>query len=270
MAWSRRASPCVDHDAFVIVFEKLDAMRRLPSRVLLGARRAFYNLGGPWHRCRLFETFGSERYSQPAMFGMDRRLAELMPWHDGVFVEAGAHDGYTQSNTYYLERHRGWTGLLIEPIPELRAHCVRRRPRSCVMGVALVNPTAAAGTVTMRFGDLMSTMDDGRHAGRGLEVTGRHAYSVDVPARTLSESFAAAGLTKVDLLVLDVEGHEHDVLAGLDLEGLAPRYILVEMLDRAVQQLEIDELLERRYEPLEALSDYDVLYERRKSLDAPA
>lgn len=34
---------------------------------------------------------------------------------NGFFVEAGAYDGETWSNTLYLERQRKWTGLLIEP-----------------------------------------------------------------------------------------------------------------------------------------------------------
>src|ERR1700729_4369556 len=130
-------------------------MPRLTDATLRRARQAFYNLGGPWYRCRLFEALGSERFSQPAMFGMDRRLAELMPQRGGTFVEAGAHDGYTQSNTYSLERHRGWAGLLIEPIPELRRQCEQRRPSSRVLGTALVGPDAGENSGTMQFGDLM-------------------------------------------------------------------------------------------------------------------
>lgn len=34
---------------------------------------------------------------------------------DGLFVEAGAYDGETWSNTLHLERFRNWTGLLVEP-----------------------------------------------------------------------------------------------------------------------------------------------------------
>lgn len=235
-------------------------MHRLAVRPLVSARRAFYNLGGPWYRCRLFEALGSKRYSQPAMFGMDRRLAELMPWRDGVFVEAGAHDGYTQSNTYYLERHCGWSGLLVEPIPELRRRCLQRRPRSQVVGAALVGAGTAGGNVTMSFGDLMSTIGDERHAHQGLAVAGRNPYSVDVPARTLSDILEDAGLEHIDLLVLDVEGHELEALSGLDLDRHRPERLLVEMLDRPRQQPAIDAALTPCYRPAEMLSDYDVLY----------
>jgi FkbM family methyltransferase len=228
------------------------------------ARRRFYNLGGPWYRCRVFEALGSQRYSCPALFGMDRRLAELMPWRDGVFVEAGAHDGYTQSNTYYLERHRGWSGVLVEPVPELRALCERRRPRSRVVGCALVDPGFRGGSVEVRFGDLMSTVgpDDGQADGGLAPPPGRRGYTVTVPARTLSDVLAEAGVVASDLIVLDVEGRELDVLAGLDLERHAARYLLVEALDRPAQQPAIDAALAPLYAFVEALSDYDLLYRR--------
>jgi hypothetical protein len=48
---------------------------------------------------------------------MDERLAAMLG-DGGYFVEAGAHDGFTQSNTYLLERRHGWRGLLVEPMPD--------------------------------------------------------------------------------------------------------------------------------------------------------
>ena len=36
---------------------------------------------------------------------------------DGVFVEVGAFDGYTFSNTWGLAQ-RGWRGIYVEPIPK--------------------------------------------------------------------------------------------------------------------------------------------------------
>ena len=38
--------------------------------------------------------------------------------YEGIFVEAGAFDGETWSNTLHLEKYRNWTGLLIEPSSE--------------------------------------------------------------------------------------------------------------------------------------------------------
>ncbi|KAB7507993.1 hypothetical protein Anas_00609, partial [Armadillidium nasatum] len=44
---------------------------------------------------------------------------------NGTFIEAGAYDGETFSNTLNLEKELGWSGLLIEPNPleyQLLAH----------------------------------------------------------------------------------------------------------------------------------------------------
>lgn len=223
-------------------------------------RRRFYELGGPWYRCRLFEALGSRRYSEPALFGIDKRLAEIMPWNDGVFVEAGAHDGYTQSNTYYLERWRGWTGVLVEPVPQLRARCIRHRPQATVIEGALVGPDFSGESVELELGDLMSTTVSTANA--ELAANGR-ARSIEVPARTLSSILDDAGLTKIDLIALDLEGAELDAIAGLDLDRHQARYILVEALERDRQQPAVDAALAPQYEFLEAVSDYDLLYRRR-------
>lgn len=231
--------------------------------VLKRARQLFYTVGGPWYRCRLFELFGSERYSRPALFGMDRRLAELMPWQAGTFVEAGAHDGYTQSNTYYLERFRNWSGLLVEPVPALAGRCQRRRSSSSVVGCALVGPEYQGDRVRLAYDDLMSAVTAPGCGADGDPARAERGRSrLSVPARTLSSVLSDAGMTNIDLLVLDVEGNEAEVLAGLDMERYSPRFLLVEVLDRASQQPLLDRALVPHYELQEALSDFDLLYRR--------
>lgn len=37
---------------------------------------------------------------------LDRKLEEFVDYNNGYFVELGANDGVTQSNTLYFERHR--------------------------------------------------------------------------------------------------------------------------------------------------------------------
>ena len=75
-------------------------------------------------RARIAEGLGFKRYSYPALNNLDRKMDELLP-DSGVFLEIGANDGYTQSNTYFLERLRNWDGILIEPVPWLYELCTK-------------------------------------------------------------------------------------------------------------------------------------------------
>jgi FkbM family methyltransferase len=229
-------------------------------------------------RRHLFERFGSARYSRPALFDMDRKLERHLPQHGGFFVEAGANDGYLQSNTYYLERFKGWSGILVEPVPELFRLCVAERPRTRVINAALVAEDRPGATVRMVYGGLMSVVSGSRgspaadheHARAGSQFGWDRTYEVDVPARTLASILDEAGSPAIDLLSLDVEGYEVEVLRGLQLDRHAPRYLLIEILDAESTRDELAELISDRYEAVEELSPYDVLYRSRSAVEAVA
>ena len=102
---------------------------------MLMLRRAWSLIGDELRGARTIrravaEALGSDRYSYTALNGLDRKLQAYLDYRDGFFIEAGANDGLTQSNTYWLERFRGWRGLLVEGLPDLAAACRRNRPRS--------------------------------------------------------------------------------------------------------------------------------------------
>jgi FkbM family methyltransferase len=228
---------------------------------------------GERSRRHAFERVGSDRFSWPALHGMDRRLAELLPERAGVFVEAGAHDGFDQSNTYWLERFRGWTGVLIEPVPHLYERARRERRGSQVFNCALVPADHADREVALRYGSLMTVVEgaqgsaerDARHVADGLALGWEQTYRFAVPARTLSDVLDEARVGEVDLLSLDVEGYEAPALRGLDLDRHAPRYILVEvMVDPERRKAAVEEVLDVRYQEASRLSPHDVLYERRR------
>jgi FkbM family methyltransferase len=218
------------------------------------------------------EAVGVGRYSWMALNGLDRKLARHLDFERGVFVEAGANDGVQQSNTYYFEKIRGWTGLLIEPVPALAAAC-RSNRRAVVMEAALVARDEPGATVELHLAGLMSTVAGAlgdaaataRHVATGLELQGLPSRgTVRVPARTLSALLDAAGLAApVDLLSLDIEGGEPAALDGLDFARHAPRFICVESRDDAA----VAARLEARYRLLEVLTDLgthrDLLYARR-------
>jgi FkbM family methyltransferase len=188
-------------------------------------------------RNRLFERLGSERFAKPANLGLEDALLPFLPDRPGVFFEAGANDGYTQSNTYWLERCRGWSGVLVEGIPELAEECRADRPRSRTFQCALVPPELSGTTVSMRFGDTVSLVEGAKGSPEAdIEhvefFSGSAGYEVDVPARTISEVLDEAGTPHVDVFFLDIEGYELPALQGMDFDRHRPGLMVLEALDR--------------------------------------
>lgn len=218
------------------------------------------------------EAIGVQRWSRPALYGIDRKLERHLGTGPGVFIEAGANDGVRQSNTYHLEKFHGWTGLLVEPVPELAAECRRNRPRAVVVEAALVARNVPGATVELHVAGLMSTLagalgdpdTTARHVAAAQAVQPRLPLTrrIQVPARTLSALIDDAGIGAVDLLSLDVEGAEAEALRGLDLARHAPRFLCVEARDEA----EIAAVLGGRYRLTEVLTDVgshrDLLFAR--------
>jgi FkbM family methyltransferase len=199
--------------------------------------------------------------------GLDRRLQEYVDYRGGFFIEAGANDGLQQSNTYWLERLRGWRGLLVEAVPELARACRRNRPGSIVYDVALVADGSVteitmktAGLMSIVSGALGSETEDAAHVAKGIAVQGGAAAvqprEIRVRARTLTSILEEVRPERIDLLSLDVEGYETEVLWGLDLARFRPRYILVE--SRSVEAT--DAVLCGCYERIAQLSHHDYLY----------
>jgi FkbM family methyltransferase len=242
------------------------AVARLPAparQAIWRARRA----AGRWHR-RWRESRGDFSRSYPAIHDLDRQLEQILRREAGFFLEAGGNDGYLQSNTYALERRHGWRGILVEPEPELARACALERRSSTVVRAALVASDFPEPEVTLRYGGLM-TLVVGARKDDVEWVASAHAMGQEAPphqfvapARTLSSILDEARAPEVDLLSLDVEGYEAQALAGLDFDRHAPRHILVEMRDPAVDSAPIEAVLGDRYVRARTLSPFDILYER--------
>lgn len=148
--------------------------------------------------------------------GQDAFLDEnLFRRRDGVFVEVGAYDGVTGSNTLFLEMMRGWSGFLVEPSPRL-AQKARESRRSPVLQCA-VAPEAGEGAFLdiregfTQMGGLVASYDPQIRA--RVEADPRHqADVISVPMRTLPELLEERGLERVDYISLDVEGGEQAIL----------------------------------------------------------
>jgi FkbM family methyltransferase len=142
----------------------------------------------------------------------------------GYFVEVGANDPQYLSQTWHLEQ-RGWSGLLIEPQPDLAAELVRRRSAK-VYPVACSSPRDSGRTMVLHLAGIHSSFD------RDLTIsTTRAEGSVEVPVQTLDEILIDAGApAPIDFLSIDIEGQEIAALEGFDFARWRPRLILIEDL----------------------------------------
>ena len=84
----------------------------------------------------------------------DHEAPQILPWdsqhcssepdtlpfcgqRDGFFVECGALDGETRSNTLFMERFLGWTGLLVEADPTNFRRVLSKRRNAWSVNVCL-------------------------------------------------------------------------------------------------------------------------------------
>lgn len=176
------------------------------------------------------------RNAVTAMFrsqhGEDALLAERFDYkRDGYYVEVGALDGETISNTYFFEKALGWTGVLVEANPAMAEQCRLARPRSLVAATAVSAPgapeTLALHVAEGPWAGMSSVSPTRVHKGM---LRDRHAttHTIRVPTATLDRVLEDAGTTRIDFISIDVEGHEADVLRGFDLRRWRPAVVLIE------------------------------------------
>ena len=221
------------------------------------------------YRRYLFEFLGSERYSRPYRRGVGKIIEKCLP-QNGFFIEVGANNGFSESNTYYLERFRNWQGILIEPIPHLHQECVNERPKSKVFNCALVSPDYPEPEIEMMYGHLMSLVkgafDDDKVEAERVAIAGRKLgftpYKIKVPARTLTSILDEANVSEIDFFSLDVEGFELNALQGLDFDKYRPEFMLVECLNEQSFH-EIQSYIADYYDLFEKASQVDYLFKSK-------
>jgi len=175
---------------------------------------------------------------------IDLHLAKYInPDNNGFYIELGANDGISQSNTFRLQHHFDWQGLLIEPSPINYQKCIDNRSfrhKPTIVCAACVSPDYKEKFVEIVDANLMSAalnldLDSDQlldHTNSGLQYLNspKHSFIYGAVAKTLTQILNEIDAPSlIDFLSLDVEGNELSVLKGICFEKYRIKWILVEV-----------------------------------------
>lgn len=147
----------------------------------------------------------------------------------GFFVEFGATDGITLSNTWLLESQFGWTGICAEPNPKFLTDL--RRNRQCKVTDACIG-ARTGDVVDFVMADVFGGITGYADADQHSEI--RKAYMADgnlmrVTTVSLDDFLTQnAAPCEIDYLSIDTEGSEYDILAAFPFDRWNIRLITVE------------------------------------------
>ncbi|XP_015117741.1 uncharacterized protein LOC107041631 isoform X2 [Diachasma alloeum] len=140
---------------------------------------------------------------------------------NGFFIECGAYDGETRSNTWVLEKQLNWTGILIEADPINFTKMLNKNRR------AYVSPTCLSIKKYPMHVPFLMARNIGRihapHKHNDPSITNspdraHEGMHVGVQCFPLASYIAALQIKTVDYFSLDIEGHELDVLETIPFD----------------------------------------------------
>jgi len=172
-------------------------------------------------------------YSQPyapyySQCGQDKYLNETIfkGKKNGVFVEIGAHDGISYSNSYYFEKYLNWTGICIEPHPQRFQELKENRTCHCYQGCVSDTKGIAQFLMVMGYPEMLSGLIDKydkRHLARiskEIKQRGGSKQLIEVKCIQFNELMKKYNTNSVDFVSIDTEGGEEEILKSIDFEDL--------------------------------------------------
>lgn len=161
-----------------------------------------------------------------SQIGQDKYLDEQV-FHksrNGIFVDVGAHDGVSLSNTYFFEKERDWTGICIEANPDLFEQLKHNRECVTLCNAAYDKRSTLQFMKTSGYTEMLSGVVDDynpKHLSRiqsEINHYGGDTQVINVESVRLGDVFKEHQIEIVDYLSIDVEGSELKVLQGIDFD----------------------------------------------------
>ena len=178
--------------------------------------------------CRLFfSVFKPEARVHYSQFNQDYIVYKNFFYgvHDGIYCDVGGNHPLNINNTRLFEE-RGWSGMVFEPLPHMRELWEQHRNATFFPIAASDSEGEVEFSVVVGeagWENMLSYVGD--------TSTPEYDYQtreIVVQTRPLKNVFNELGVISIDYMSIDVEGHEINVINGIDFDAVKIKVLTIE------------------------------------------
>jgi FkbM family methyltransferase len=142
---------------------------------------------------------------------------------NGFFLDIGANDGITFSNTYLFETERGWSGICVEPHVDIFKKL--SEVRTCILENCCI--TDKDGTVTFRkvngpdmLSGVVEFMNRSDSLDDHIKKHGGSYEDIKIASYNINSLLKKYHVNKIDYCSIDVEGGEWPIIKTIDFDNI--------------------------------------------------
>ncbi|MBF0368913.1 MAG: tetratricopeptide repeat protein [Magnetococcales bacterium] len=184
-----------------------------------------------------------------------------------TFLEFGATDGVSLSNTYLLDMHMGWDGILCEPSPQWHSGLKNNRAKTKILTDCIWTKTGETLDFFMSDVGVLSTLDSFKYSDINSmpgNASARNKVGKKIKVKTISLNDVVSQYYEgvaPSYISVDTEGSEFDIISSFDFTNYRPIVWTVEH-NFTTHQKKIDEImLKNGYKRVfENITSFDAWY----------
>ncbi len=153
---------------------------------------------------------------------------------DGCFLDIGAHDGISFSNTYFFEKYRNWKGVCVEAnsltFSLLKTNRSSENFNCVITDSRKEHSFIAVDPPLEMLSGLKEVMSKAQMARINKECStlSKGFNEISVPGMTFEDIKSSGPLAKIDYCSIDIEGGELELLQLIGIENIDATIFSVE------------------------------------------
>jgi FkbM family methyltransferase len=194
---------------------------------------SFFSLYKEFMNCNEFKVKYKSQHFE------DKIICNLFNFNSGFFVDIGAYDGVTFSNSYILEKNLGWKGICIEP--SSKSFDILKKKRESINLQCCVSNINDNEVNFIEYNDDNSTSENNISQWSTLLINDEHINknriighknyqkkNIKIQSYTFNYIMEKYCINNIDFLSIDTEGNELNIISNIDFKKYNIKTIIYE------------------------------------------